>query len=120
LSKKPSQQKNGGKKSQNAKLALTKCSNETNSSVSCLALLPLVDSPPNITLSLLHGVQLAVTNHSRDIIAMLLNQPRNPLSLARALMTRLLGLLALSLHICLALQLLDNLGGGNNRSILVV
>lgn len=73
-----------------------------------LTLLPLVKSPPQITLALLHRVQFAVTSHSSVIIPVLLNQALSPLALARALVPRLLSTDSLALLIGLALELLHN------------
>lgn len=51
----------------------------------------LVDSPPNVRLRLLHGVQLAILRHGPRVITILANQLLQPLPLLLALVSLLLG-----------------------------
>lgn len=69
-------------------------------------LLPLLDPPCDITLTLLHRIQLAIPGHCRNVISMRFDQFCDPLFFSRALLSRTLPLrLYFCFLRCLSLKL---------------
>ena len=69
-------------------------------------MVPFANPPSNVSLRLLHGVEFSIPGHRCEIIAMLLNEPRDPFVLSFALVSGLPVLSRVVLVVGLPLKLL--------------